>query len=90
MPTEDNIFQNSSGDHSIPLPRVKISLEGFLGEPIGHVCTTIRVDRGCSQYGVREFVVPFWSVPFLKVSRSLCNSPITRKTFCVIFYDFGR
>ena len=25
--------------HSIPLPRVKISLEGFLGEPIGHVCT---------------------------------------------------
>ena len=24
--------------HSIPVPRVKISLEGFLGEPIGHVC----------------------------------------------------
>ena len=24
--------------HSIPLPRVNISLEGFLGEPIGHVC----------------------------------------------------
>ena len=23
--------------HSIPLPRVKISLEGFLGEPIGYV-----------------------------------------------------
>ena len=32
IPREGNI-------NSIPLPRVKISLEGFLGEPIGHVCT---------------------------------------------------
>ena len=44
MPTEDNIFSKLLGRviyHSVPLPRVKISLEGFLGEPIGHVCKNV-------------------------------------------------
>ena len=55
--------------------------------------TAIRVDQGCSRYGIRSFDEPFrhWSVPLLVKCRITCLGVTLREleTFCtILFYDF--